>query len=80
MDLVPTLPQVYEALTPIAPKGFSVAAAFGNVHGVYSPGNVKLTPTVSSGAGLCPLIVHCMCLARLWLWTQSQPVCECRCA
>ncbi len=39
--------QVFEALTPIAPKGFSIAAAFGNVHGVYSPGNVKLTPPVS---------------------------------
>lgn len=23
---------------------FSVAAAFGNVHGVYKPGNVKLSP------------------------------------
>ena len=38
--------EVYSALTPIAPKGFSIAAAFGNVHGVYSPGNVKLTPSV----------------------------------
>ncbi|MFT5240259.1 MAG: fructose-bisphosphate aldolase class II [Kiritimatiellia bacterium] len=25
---------------------FTVAAAFGNVHGVYKPGNVKLTPTI----------------------------------
>ena len=23
---------------------FTIAAAFGNVHGVYKPGNVKLTP------------------------------------
>ena len=23
-----------------------IAAAFGNVHGVYKPGNVKLTPTI----------------------------------
>ena len=38
--------EVYTALTPIAPKGFSIAAAFGNVNGVYSPGNVKLTPSV----------------------------------
>jgi fructose-bisphosphate aldolase, class II len=37
--------QVYEALTPISNK-FSVAAAFGNVHGVYSPGNVKLEPKI----------------------------------
>lgn len=38
--------EVYTALTPVAPKGFSIAAAFGNVHGVYSPGNVKLTPSI----------------------------------
>jgi len=25
---------------------FTVAAAFGNVHGVYKPGNVKLTPVI----------------------------------
>lgn len=42
--------EVYEALTPIAPKGFSIAAAFGNVHGVYSPGNVVLTPTILGNA------------------------------
>ena len=35
--------QVYQALSPISPM-FSIAAAFGNVHGVYSPGNVKLSP------------------------------------
>jgi len=38
--------QVYQALNPVAPGMFSIAAAFGNVHGVYSPGNVKLTPTI----------------------------------
>ncbi len=26
--------------------GFTVAASFGNVHGVYKPGNVKLTPVI----------------------------------
>src|SRR4029078_5344807 len=26
--------------------GFTIAAAFGNVHGVYKPGNVKLRPTI----------------------------------
>ena len=31
------------------PQGYSVAAAFGNVHGVYSPGNVTLTPSVGEG-------------------------------
>jgi fructose-bisphosphate aldolase, class II len=34
---------VYEALSKIGPM-FSVAAAFGNVHGVYKPGNVSLQP------------------------------------
>lgn len=34
---------VYDALIKIGPN-FSIAAAFGNVHGVYKPGNVKLHP------------------------------------
>merc|ERR1712054_537382 len=34
---------VWEALRPISEK-FTIAAAFGNVHGVYKPGNVKLQP------------------------------------
>jgi len=34
---------VYNALSQIGPN-FSIAAAFGNVHGVYKPGNVKLQP------------------------------------
>jgi len=34
---------VYQALSEIGPM-FSIAAAFGNVHGVYKPGNVKLSP------------------------------------
>lgn len=34
---------VYDALSKIGDM-FSVAAAFGNVHGVYKPGNVKLSP------------------------------------
>jgi len=37
--------QVYERLSKISPH-FSIAAAFGNVHGVYAPGNVKLTPKI----------------------------------
>lgn len=35
----------YEELSKVSPN-FVVAAAFGNVHGVYKPGNVKLTPTI----------------------------------
>lgn len=34
---------VHDALIKISPN-FSIAAAFGNVHGVYKPGNVKLHP------------------------------------
>lgn len=34
---------VYKALVSVSPY-FSIAAAFGNVHGVYKPGNVKLHP------------------------------------
>ena len=34
---------VHEALSKIG-KMFSIAAAFGNVHGVYKPGNVSLQP------------------------------------
>jgi len=35
----------YEKLLKISPN-FTVAASFGNVHGVYKPGNVKLTPKI----------------------------------
>ena len=36
---------VYEELSKISPS-FTVAAAFGNVHGVYKPGNVSLQPII----------------------------------
>lgn len=35
----------FEELMKISPR-FTIAAAFGNVHGVYKPGNVKLTPKI----------------------------------
>ncbi|MBT8282054.1 MAG: class II fructose-bisphosphate aldolase [Muriicola sp.] len=35
----------YEELSKVSHR-FTVAAAFGNVHGVYKPGNVKLTPKI----------------------------------
>mmetsp|Transcript_16435 Transcript_16435/g.22877 ORF Transcript_16435/g.22877 Transcript_16435/m.22877 type:complete len:436 (+) Transcript_16435:673-1980(+) len=41
--------QVYEELSKISDM-FTVAAAFGNVHGVYSPGNVELEPKILSRA------------------------------
>ena len=37
--------QAYETLKAVSDR-FTIAAAFGNVHGVYKPGNVKLTPTI----------------------------------
>jgi fructose-bisphosphate aldolase, class II len=36
---------VYEELMKVSDR-FTVAAAFGNVHGVYKPGNVKLKPSI----------------------------------
>jgi fructose-bisphosphate aldolase class II len=35
----------YTELMKVSPRS-TIAAAFGNVHGVYKPGNVKLTPTI----------------------------------
>jgi fructose-bisphosphate aldolase class II len=35
----------YEELSQVSNR-FTIAAAFGNVHGVYKPGNVKLTPKI----------------------------------
>jgi fructose-bisphosphate aldolase class II len=36
--------RAYDLLGPIG--SFTVAASFGNTHGVYAPGNVKLKPTI----------------------------------
>lgn len=35
----------YEELLKVSPN-FTIAASFGNVHGVYKPGNVSLTPKI----------------------------------
>ncbi len=35
----------YEELKKVSDR-FTIAASFGNVHGVYKPGNVKLTPKI----------------------------------
>jgi len=37
--------EAYERLSKISDK-FTIAASFGNVHGVYKPGNVKLEPKI----------------------------------
>ena len=39
---------MHKALSPISPM-FSIAAAFGNVHGVYKSGNVVLSPHLLKG-------------------------------
>ncbi|MCK9491788.1 MAG: class II fructose-bisphosphate aldolase [Sulfurimonas sp.] len=48
-SLLYTQPQevayAYEELSKISPH-FTIAASFGNVHGVYKPGNVQLTPKI----------------------------------
>jgi fructose-bisphosphate aldolase class II len=38
--------EVYTTLNKVEGGRFTIAAAFGNVHGVYSPGNVMLTPEI----------------------------------
>jgi len=38
--------QVYESLSKVENGMFTIAAAFGNVHGVYAPGNVDLQPVI----------------------------------
>jgi fructose-bisphosphate aldolase class II len=38
--------EVYDALSQVKGAEYMVAATFGNVHGVYKPGNVKLTPKI----------------------------------
>jgi len=38
--------QVYEAFSKVPNAKFTIAAAFGNVHGVYAPGNVRLDPDI----------------------------------
>ncbi len=35
----------YQTLSSVSPR-FTIAAAFGNVHGVYKPGNVELRPVI----------------------------------
>ncbi|MBU6341968.1 MAG: class II fructose-bisphosphate aldolase [Bacteroidetes bacterium] len=37
--------EAYDALSKVSHR-FTIAAAFGNVHGVYKPGNVKLQPVI----------------------------------
>lgn len=47
-----TVAQAYEALREVSDR-FTIAAAFGNVHGVYKPGNVKLRPEILDASQRC---------------------------
>jgi len=38
--------EAYRRLSEVKGAKFMLAATFGNVHGVYKPGNVKLTPSI----------------------------------
>jgi len=42
--------QAYETLAKVPNAIFTIAAAFGNVHGVYQPGNVRLEPEILGNA------------------------------
>ena len=52
--------QVYEKLSAVPNGRFTVAAAFGNVHGVYAPGNAELDPTDTRGRSL-GVTGECVC-------------------
>lgn len=43
--------ETYQALKAVSPM-FTIAASFGNVHGVYSPGNVELRPDILKNSQL----------------------------
>ena len=56
---------VYEALSPIS-KRFMLAATFGNVHGIYKPGNVVLKPKILKEGQDAVAAKHGEA-ARMWL-------------
>jgi fructose-bisphosphate aldolase class II len=57
----------YEALSEVDSM-FTVAASFGNVHGVYSPGNVELRPDILRNSQV-------FIADKLKLKEKSKPVC-----
>ena len=57
---------VYEALSTVEGAKYMFAATFGNVHGVYKPGNVKLTPIILKN-GQDAVIAKYGEDARFWL-------------
>jgi fructose-bisphosphate aldolase, class II len=57
---------VHEALSPVKGGRFMLAATFGNVHGVYKPGNVVLTPSILKKGQEAVMAKH-GAGARFWL-------------
>ena len=57
---------VYEALNQVEGARYMLAATFGNVHGVYKPGNVVLTPDILKN-GQQAVIDRYGEQARFWL-------------
>lgn len=57
---------VYEALSKIEGGKYMFAATFGNVHGVYKPGNVKLNPSILKH-GQDAVVAKYGEAARFWL-------------
>lgn len=57
---------VHEALSPVKGGRFMLAATFGNVHGVYKPGNVVLTPSILKNGQEAVMAKHGDD-ARFWL-------------
>ncbi len=58
--------QVYESLSKVG-ELFTIAAAFGNVHGVYKPGNVELRPEILKNS-------QAYVAEKLGLSADSKPV------
>ncbi len=57
---------VYETLSRVEGGRFMLAATFGNVHGVYKPGQVKLIPRILQ-EGQDAVVAHYGKEARMWL-------------
>ena len=58
--------EVYEVLSQVDGARFMLAATFGNVHGVYKPGNVVLTPEILKNGQDAVISKHGE-TARFWL-------------
>ena len=57
--------KVYEALSQVKGAKYMFAATFGNVHGVYKPGNVKLKPDILKDGQAAVVKKHGQ---QAWFW------------